>query len=85
LEEYLEKATFLPYLNNEKDHPKANRNKKKFEQLNSMYMIRFKRDPIIFPMESAWFGETSPDGTVLKMEETEIFLGNTFGLKTLYD
>ena len=85
LEEYLEKATFLPYLNNEKDHPKANRNKKKFEQLNSMYMIRFKRDPIIFPMESAWFGETSPDGIVLKMEETEIFLGNTFGLKTLYD
>jgi len=29
--EYLEKATFLPYLNNEKDHPRANRNKKKFE------------------------------------------------------
>ena len=85
MEEYLEKATFLPYLNNEKDHPKANRNKKKFEQLNSMYMIRFKRDPIIFPMESAWFGETAPDGTVLKMEETEIFLANTFGLKTLYD
>jgi hypothetical protein len=48
-------------------------------------MIRFKRDPIIFPMESAWFGETASDGTVLKMEDTKIFKDNTFGLKTLYD
>jgi palmitoyl-protein thioesterase len=85
LDEYLEKATFLPYLNNEKDHPRANRNKKKFEQLNSLYMIRFLRDPFIYPRETAWFGETAPDGTVLPMEETRIFKENTFGLKTLYD
>ena len=85
LDEYIEKATFLPYLNNEKDHPRANMNKKKFEQLNSLYMVRFLRDPIIFPMESAWFGETTQNGTVIKMEDTKIFKENTFGLKTLFD
>ena len=28
--EYMDKAVFLPYLNNEKEHPKFNQNKKRF-------------------------------------------------------
>jgi hypothetical protein len=31
LDEYYEKSSFLPNLNNERDHPRANQNKKKFE------------------------------------------------------
>lgn len=85
LSEYIDKATFLPYLNNEKDHPQANKNKKKFEQLNSFLMLKFKFDIIIYPQESAWFGELSPDGNVLSYEETKLFKENTFGLKTLHD
>ena len=44
LAEYVDKAVFLPYLNNEKDHSKSNYNKKRFESLNSMLMIKFKKD-----------------------------------------
>lgn len=52
----MENSIFLPYLNNEKDHPKANSYKKKFEQLNFLTLVKFKNDPIIYPNESAWFG-----------------------------
>ena len=46
-------------------------------------MVKFKNDPIIYPKESSWFGETMPDGHVVPMEETRIFKENLFGLKTL--
>ena len=49
LGEYMDNSIFLPYLNNEKDHPKANLNKKRFEQLNHFLMVKFLHDPIIFP------------------------------------
>ena len=45
----MDNSIFLPYLNNEKDHPKANLNKKRFEQLNHFLMVKFLHDPIIFP------------------------------------
>ncbi len=46
-------------------------------------MIKFLRDPIIYPIESSWFGQISSDGKLIKMEETEIYKQNTFGLRTL--
>jgi len=83
LDEYTNKSAFLPYLNNEKDHPQANLYKKRFENLNFFTMIKFMHDPIIYPRESSWFGETNPDGKVIPMEETRIYKENTFGLRTL--
>lgn len=85
MKEYIDHASFLPYLNNEKDHPKANINKKRFESLNFFGMVRFKHDPIVYPGESTWFGETNSDGQIVPMRETRIFKENTFGLKTLAD
>jgi len=85
LDEYVEKSAFLPYLNNEKDHSRANKNKKRFENLNFLTMIKFMHDPIVYPRESSWFGETNSDGVVIPMEETRIYKENTFGLKTLSD
>ena len=82
-QEYLEKSLFLPYINNEKDHPKANLNKKRFEELNFFLMIKFKHDPIIFPKESSWFGEMNDKGEIKPMEETKLYKENKFGLKTL--
>lgn len=46
-------------------------------------MIKFTRDPIIYPRESAWFGESLADGRVVPMEDTKIYKDNKFGLKTL--
>jgi hypothetical protein len=74
---------FLPYLNNERDHPKSSSNKKRFESLNFLAMIKFSQDPIIYPLESSWFGESLADGSVVPMEETHIYKENKFGLKTL--
>ena len=74
---------FLPYINNEKDHPKANLNKKRFEQLNYFLMVKFMHDPIIYPKESSWFGENNADGKVEAMEDTKVYKDNLFGLKTL--
>lgn len=48
-------------------------------------MVKFMHDPIVYPIESSWFGETNGDGKVIPMEETRIFKENTFGLKTLAD
>ena len=84
-QEYLDKSLFLPYINNEKDHPKANLNKKRFEELNYFLMVKFMHDPIIYPKESSWFGEMNENGEIKPMEETKIFKENKFGLKTLKD
>jgi len=48
-------------------------------------LIKFKFDTIIYPNESTWFGDITPDGQIRPMEETQIFKENTFGLKTLRD
>lgn len=83
--EYLQNSAFLPFLNNEKEHSHANSNKKRFESLNSITMVKFLKDPIIFPRESSWFGETNNEGKIVPMEETAIYKENKFGLKTLND
>jgi len=46
-------------------------------------MIKFTYDPVIFPIESSWFGQINAEGEIVPMEETAIYRNNTFGLKTL--
>lgn len=82
-EEYLREAALLPYLNNEIEHPKASQNKKRFESLNSLTMIKFNKDPIIYPIISSWFGQFDSSGKLIPMEQTKIYKHNLFGLKTL--
>ena len=60
-------------------------NKRRFEALNFLTMVKFKHDPIIYPSESSWFGEVDAAGRVVPMEETGIYKENKFGLKTLAD
>jgi palmitoyl-protein thioesterase len=79
----LEHSTFLPYINNEIDHSKRKSNKKRFESLNFITMVKFLKDPIIYPKESSWFGQIDETGNTIPMEQTEIYQQNLFGLKTL--
>ena len=53
---YLKYNTFLPYLNNEKTHYKYWQYKDRFESLNSLTLVKFMYDPVIYPIESSWFG-----------------------------
>ena len=48
-------------------------------------MIKFAQDPVIHPIESSWFGQVSPSGEVIPMEDTAIYQDNKFGLKTLHE
>ena len=84
-QDYIEHATFLPILNNEREHSQSRKFKRRFEALNFLTLVKFAKDPIVFPRESSWFGEVNPDGQVIPMEETTIFKENKFGLKTLFD
>ena len=72
-EDYLAYSVFLPYLNNEKNHPKYNQYKRRFESLNFFTMYKFDQDPIIFPNESTWFGERDANGKIIKMENTKLY------------
>ena len=85
MKDYQEKARFLPILNNERDSPKRELNKKRFSQLNLFTMVKFKYDPMVYPIESSWFGENGPDGKTIPMEATALFKEDKFGLKTLSD
>jgi len=46
-------------------------------------MFKYSKDPIIYPRESAWFGEEIDADVIIPMEQTQIYKDNTFGLKTL--
>ena len=69
LKNYLADSVFLPYLNNEKQHPKYELNAKRFKSLNGMLMIEFTKDTMIFPKESEVFGSHDSEGNLLTMEE----------------
>jgi len=87
---YKEKSTFLPALNNEnnKDTDIYRKHKARFESLNSLMLILFEKDEIVFPPVSQFFGEQTAgekDRKEVGMEETESYKNNDLGLKTLYE
>ena len=47
-------------------------------------MVKFAYDPVIYPIESSWFGQLNEDGKIVKMEETDIYKEDRFGLQTLH-
>ena len=57
--------------------------KSRFESLDKLVLIAFKRDTMITPRESAHFGEYDKDHKVIPMEQTENYINDLFGLKTL--
>ena len=46
-------------------------------------MVKFIYDPVVFPIESSWFGEINKKGEIIPMEQTDIYKSNLFGLKTI--
>jgi hypothetical protein len=36
-------------------------------------MIKFIYDPIVYPIESSWFGEIDENGEIITMEQTRIY------------
>lgn len=71
--------SFLYNLNN----PKNETEKQNFIDLESLVLIGFKKDKMISPKESAEFGKFDENFKVQRMNETEEYLNDNFGLRTL--
>jgi len=71
LERYMADSVFLPYVNNEEDEQASYVTR--FDQLNGAMFVMFGDDTVVYPRESEWFGELLSDGTVLPMEQTELY------------
>ncbi|KAJ8754398.1 hypothetical protein K2173_002849 [Erythroxylum novogranatense] len=85
LKEYLEGCKFLPIINNELPGQFNPLLKQRFSNLSNLMLIMFEQDAIIIPKESSLFGfyEDGSTSTVLPMQQTNIYIQDLFGLKTL--
>lgn len=83
LDLYLQKSIFLPYLNNEKDF--SQQKKDQILKLNHALFVMTNQDDVVYPKESAVFGELQWDGSVLPREETELWKKDLIGLRQLYE
>lgn len=85
LNTYKEKSVFLPALNNEGASQNSNR-ASRFSSLNDALFVMFAKDSMIFPKESAIFGEIQSDKkTVLPYDQTDLYKNDLIGLKSLVE
>jgi len=81
---YLRWNVLMPDINNEKDQ-KNETYKQNMLSLNLLVLFKFTLDTVVVPRESEWFGYYSPhqNSVVIPMNETDGYLGDWIGLKTL--
>lgn len=86
-DEYLQYCSFLPYLNNEKEHKHAALYKENICKLHNMVLVQSTQENIVEPKESCHFGYYK-NGSKTEFEslfESEIYQNDTLGLRTLYE
>lgn len=79
-------AQFLPDINNEKIHKFNATYRNNFASLDSLILVKAKRDTQVFPSESEWFGvyaDVDAFKRILKYNETTWYQQDLFGLKEL--
>lgn len=47
--------------------------------------VKYEDDQIMYPKESAWFQQVDASGRVLPLNESDYYINDTFGLKTLVE
>lgn len=82
---YIKKCRFLPYLNNQIDHPDSALFKKNICSLKNMVLVMSSNDDIIEPRISCHFGfyKMGSKTEIEEMIATEIYKKDTLGLRTL--
>jgi len=73
IETYLADSVFLPYLNNERELNYSKSIYERFTSLNSAVFVMFSNDTMIFPKETAWFGDLQIDGSVTNVNSTQFY------------
>ncbi|KAJ0961872.1 hypothetical protein J5N97_029700 [Dioscorea zingiberensis] len=85
--QYLEYASFLPRLNNERPNERNSTYKERFSSLNTLVLIMADNETILVPKETSWFGYF-PEGNwfpVLLPHQTPLYKEDWIGLKKLDD
>lgn len=76
-------ASYLPYINNFKVHPKFKQYKDRFSALNRIHIVKFAAESVIFPPESAHFGYIDAKNKPIHPKDTNLYKKDLIGLKTL--
>ena len=82
-QEYLEKATFLPYLNNEKPDSVVAEYASRMQALDGVMLVMFATDSVLDPPSTAWFSYYNAQGKIIDMVNQPIYQEDLIGLKTL--
>jgi len=80
---YLKNSIFLPQINNEKDFSASR--KQQMLNLNKAVFTMTTEDEVVYPKESAIFGELQWDGSVLPRDQTDMWKKDLLGLKQMED
>ncbi|MFH4980469.1 hypothetical protein AB6A40_007178 [Gnathostoma spinigerum] len=82
---YRETSIFLADINNEKMINQTY--KENLQKLKRLVLVKFKKDSIVVPRETEWFGfyKENDTSSLIAMEETKLFVEDRIGLKKLKD
>ena len=89
LEDYREKSIFLADINNERTGgDKSAMYKRNLASLTRLVLVKFEKDSMVVPKESAWFGfyDTAEEGSVRKvvnLRDQPMYKEDWLGLKQL--
>jgi palmitoyl-protein thioesterase len=84
-EKYIAKSAFLPFLNNEKEHPDAELFKRNVCNVKNMVLVKSTNEDIVEPSASCHFEfyKKGSKSEIEKLEESEEYKNDVLGLKTL--
>jgi len=83
LDEYLNKCSYLPFLNNERMHQLSTHYKERIISLKNYIVIWSPFDDVINPPESAKFSFFDEEYNIIPLRETLLYKEDTLGLRTL--
>ena len=81
LDVYMKNSIFLPYLNNEVNFNQTY--KDRMIAVNKVLFAMFTEDNVIYPPETAIFGELQVDGSVKEAHTTDLWQNDLIGLAEL--
>jgi palmitoyl-protein thioesterase len=79
---YLEASSFLAELNNEKSE-KNDEYKQRFTLLEKVVLIKFSKDTMILPKETAWFQFYDENNVVIDLSASEFYQSDFIGVRKL--
>lgn len=81
--DYLTKNTFLPFANNEMNHPRLQDYKRNFLKIKRLVSFGSEADEVLSPWSSSIYSYYSQDLKIVSMKEQEVYTRDLYGLQTL--